>query len=338
FAARWTAACAGMVGSVGPAARVGTAFSMGLAATVAIVTNLGLATVARAQAGQFEQYQQAQEAFREQRYQDAVNLLEPLVGGEIARVEDRALRQVSRKLLGASYLYVQRQRDAEAQFAAVLEEDLLQSMEGFSSEVSRVFDTVRVRVEREQAAEEARRRREEEERRRREAEELLREERRWQQLVEIAETEVVESQNQLFVAFIPFGFGQFQNGDTGLGYAFLISGAVLALTSLGTFIAFTIVDNDRAEAESDPLGTELDPSIFTTIDALRITNVISFFGAVAIGITSIVEALVSYEPVTVGERSNPNRVPEELRQRNPNPEPELQLAVGLGSASLHLSF
>jgi hypothetical protein len=51
------------------------------------------------------------------------------------------------------------------------------------------------------------------------------------QLEELAQTEIVVHTNSRLLAMIPFGAGQFQNGQTGLGWTFLLSEGALAIGS-----------------------------------------------------------------------------------------------------------
>ena len=54
---------------------------------------------------------------------------------------------------------------------------------------------------------------------------------RVEMLEKLASTEVITHDNSRLIAFVPFGAGQFQNGQTGLAWTFLVSEGLLAVGS-----------------------------------------------------------------------------------------------------------
>src|SRR5262245_33265473 len=64
----------------------------------------------------------------------------------------------------------------------------------------------------------------------------------------LAGQETIIVKNSRWLAAIPFGVGQFQNGQTGLGYAFLISEALLAGTSITAGVIHMQLVSDSARS------------------------------------------------------------------------------------------
>lgn len=138
-------------------------------------------------------------------------------------------------------------------------------------------------------------------------------------LIEAASEYYVVRQNSRVIAALPFGAGQFQNGQTGLGWTLLgVEGALAA----GSFVTYLIASN----YERQVLGSPADINIEGTEDAharVAIANRVLFglFAATAIG--GVVHAQYTYVP--------------ELRERRrrtlpPNllVVPQLSLAPGGG--------
>ena len=100
---------------------------------------------------------------------------------------------------------------------------------------------------------------------------------------------IVERRN-LLINFVPFGAGQFQNGQTGKGLAFLISQAVFVGASAGSFF----VQGFRyGFAQGSVPADEITTA--ETLQAIQIGT-----GVVALGLIGwgIVDALVYYKPTT----------------------------------------
>ena len=258
-----------------------------------------LASVGSVRADAFDDFRRAQRLFEAQDFQGAARRLEGLVGGEVPQVEG-PLRLESRKYLGASYVFLERSEDAERQFEALLEEDPQHRLDpvAFSRDVVELFDRVRVRLSEAAAAEEERRRQAEEEAARREVELAQREQERVARLEALARQEVVEVQNSRFLASIPFGVGQFQNGDEVLGWTFLTAGAVFAVTSIVTGLLYLDLTDQLVEAATlDVAANEATvQDIRDARDTAALLNRLSILFLGVVGIAGVVDAHVRYVP------------------------------------------
>lgn len=128
------------------------------------------------------------------------------------------------------------------------------------------------------------------------------------ELERLATREWVVTKNRRWIGFVPFGAGQFQNGNEGLGWVFLTSEAVLgatALTSLGVFTHF--------QSESSQHRNTDNNAVVETWYTLFQVSSYSFLAVAALG---VVEAQLSFVP--------------EFREVRTRPlEPKLQRSTGL---------
>jgi hypothetical protein len=140
-------------------------------------------------------------------------------------------------------------------------------------------------------------------------------------LVALASTEQVEEKHQRWLAVMPFGVGQFQNGHDGLGLVLAVSEGSLLAISLVTFLLHEDLRNQM------PAPDRLDDARLAET-VFRYTNQISLglFGAIAIA--GIVDAQVRFVPSRIYNRS---------RALPPDIE-ELQVSVGPGGLQLRARF
>jgi hypothetical protein len=124
------------------------------------------------------------------------------------------------------------------------------------------------------------------------------------ELERLASRELVVTRNRRWVGFVPFGVGQFQNGNEGLGWVFLTSEAVLgatALTSLGVTTHF--------HSESNRMRNPDNNAVVDTWFTLFEVSSYSFLAVAALGIA---EAQLSFVPEFSEVRSRP--LPPKLRR------------------------
>lgn len=268
-----------------------------------LITLILLAFIpALAMASDFDDFDRARQLYEGQQYGPAAQAFESLVGGEVPRLQEPVLVLESRKFLAASYLFLGRKAEAEAQFNRLLEAEpdyeLLEA--NFPQAVVSVFREVRTRV-RAQREEERRRQSEqiEAERRAREAM-IAAEQARLARLTELAAEETVERRHERWIAALPFGVGQFQNGHTMLGWTFAVSEALLLSTAVVSWAIHSSLDASLdTQIPADRVAFE------NARTAAKITNWISMglFTAVAIG--GIVDAQLRFVPYVRETRPRP---------------------------------
>lgn len=275
-----------------------------------------------ARANDFDDFQEALQAYQAQDFERASRLFEALAGGDVPGTTDRPLLVESRKYLAACLMFMGREADAEATFARLLRDEPGYQLDplAFPEDVVRLFARVRERIERERqeaAVAEARAR---EQARLEELQRQIEQRARAERLMSLARTERVEEVRSRWVAMVPFGVGQFQNDDAGLGLVLAVTQGLLVGTSITTYV---LHENLRGQ---EPIPEELSDAEFAE-KALRLTNQISLglFGALAI--TGIVDAQLRFKKSRSYDR--PRKLPEDLNRT-------LELGVGPGSLTLRL--
>ena len=115
---------------------------------------------------------------------------------------------------------------------------------------------------------------------------------------QMAQEEKITVRNNRLVAFLPFGAGQFQNGDTVLGWTFLVSEAALVIAT-GITLPMYSYARGRAQEEA-PNDIDRKAQVYQDrADNIRTLN-LSLAGAfLAIAVTGIVQANLSYVPERV---------------------------------------
>jgi hypothetical protein len=133
--------------------------------------------------------------------------------------------------------------------------------------------------------------------------ERLRQQVRLEQLEELASTEIVEHTNSRLLAMVPFGAGQFQNGQTALGWTFLLSEGALAVGSgIGAGSWYYYVQ--QAEAQ-----TNIQNGTASKYNQLAQTSSYVgdslFAGFALVALIGVVHAQLTFVPETVETRKRP---------------------------------
>lgn len=283
-------------------------------------------------ANDLQDFQLAVQAYEANDYAQAVALFEPLVGDPVPRLQTAALVLESRKYLAASYLFRGRSASAEQQFQWLLEQDPSYQLDplGFPAEVEQAFTAVKDRLRRERTEAEARRAEAEAEARVAESERLLQEREHAAEILRLAETTRVERVNSRWIAALPFGVGQFQNGHTELGYALAVGEGVLAAAVAGTWLAheFLRAELNRIQTNGDVSlePSEIDRANFQ-VELARTTNRVSFALLMTVMVIGVVDAQWRFQPTIGTEERRP--LPDHLR-------PTTQLSVGPGGLALRI--
>ncbi len=223
------------------------------------------------------------------------------------RLTDVDLVERARAYYAASLVALDRNDEADLQIAEILRKNFQFSPDpaAFPQKVVDRFTVVRGRLRQELEAEQEKRAQQEREQRLA-AERLKQAEEKWLKTVLAAASEErVVIPNSRFVASLPFGVGQFQNGNARLGMAFAVSEALLGSITLVTSqtLAYYASFNPYAQpkATKDALATN-------RLISLRL-NQISFGAFAAVALTGIIQAHVAYVPeiVSVRKRNLPPR-------------------------------
>jgi tetratricopeptide (TPR) repeat protein len=268
----------------------------------------------RARANDFEEFEAARSAYDSQDYGLAAKRFEALGGGDTPALANRSLLLESKKYLGASYLFLGKLQRAEAEFERLLRLDPQYVLDplGFPEDVQRLFAKVKTRLDAERRTTEEQQRRESERVIRLQSQRQTAQQQRWTRLTELAETEHVTEVRSRWVALMPFGIGQVQNGHGSLGAILAVSESSLLLIG---FVSWLVHEDLRGQ---NPIASQRD-EFSVTERVARYTNQVSMglFGALAI--TGIIDAQVRFEGDH--ERTRKRSLPAELT----NPPPELSI-------------
>jgi hypothetical protein len=275
-------------------------------------------------ANDFEEFESARSAYEAQDYALAVKRFEALGGGDSPVLTNRSLLLESKKYLGASYLFLGKLQLAEAELERLLRMDPQYILDplAFPGEVQRLFAGVKSRLDAERRVAEAEQKREQDRLQKLETDRVSGERRRWELLTNMAQTERVQEVHSRWVALMPFGVGQLQNGHGDLGAVLAVSEGSLLLVS---FVSWIVHENLRGQ---NPGVTQRDEFSLTE-RVSRYTNQVSLglFGALAV--TGIVDAQLRFEGEVWHERKR--ELPADLKDTP-------HVSMGPGNVSVQLRF
>ncbi len=275
-----------------------------LAAVLGVATFIGVPGAARAD-GRAE-IEKARAAYLARNYAEGETRLRALVDPKTGLKEPGLVTQ-ARMYLGAVLLAQGHRDQATELFEKLILEDPAFEPDplSFPGDVINTFFDVRAQLQERirSAAQNAarleaeRRVKAEDERRRQEA---------WLANVKrLAQEEKITVRNSRLVALLPFGAGQFQNGDKILGWTLLASEASLVV-GMGVTVPLFAYAQDRAGEEQRAGDLDRKAQLYKDrAENIRIVN-LSFAGALlAIAVSGIVQANLAYVPETMETKKRP---------------------------------
>ncbi|MCP4674272.1 MAG: hypothetical protein GY854_01895 [Deltaproteobacteria bacterium] len=305
-------------------------YSRGLLVAIVALAAICRPATARATNDEYDQFVHAKNAYEAGEYKEAVSRFEKVFE---AGLNNPALVLECHKLLGVSYLFVGDNEGAERQFAKLLtispdyELDPMMlpiAVIDFFTSVKRKNQEKLDALARARAAEEERHIAEEEARRKAEIERLTRN----------IYLERSYEKNSMFVAFVPFGAGQFQNGHTVKGTLFLSGELLLTAGAVTTFFLHEGLRKQANEPFDSPNERE---SAEELEKGYRIANQASIVGLSVLVVTGIIDALYNFEAETVTWKKVPeNEVPRNLRRGRSKSETTLLPRIGEGAVGLEV--
>lgn len=227
------------------------------------------------------------------------------------RLTDADIIERARAFYAASLVAVDRTEEADLQIAELLRKNVQFSPDpaAFPQKVVDRFTVVRGRLRQELQAEQEKRAQLEREKQLATERAKQAEEKWLASVLRAASEERIVVKNSRFIAALPFGIGQYQNGNSSLGTAFAISEGLLGAVTLVTAQANTYYASVALDPNPE-LDSTRDTLLTNQLIAIRL-NQIAFgaFGVVAL--TGIIQAQVAFVPetVTVRKRAVPPRPP-----------------------------
>jgi hypothetical protein len=283
------------------------------------------------------EFEKGRNAYRAQRFDEAdarfLRMLDPQHG----TLHDKVLIKQARMYWAATLLAEHQNEYATSLFETILTEDhdFEPDPLAFPTDVVNAFIDTRARlhekleaIAREQYRRAAERRANEEAARQREAARI----RLLEQMA--SEVEVTEKHSR-WVALIPFGVGQFQNGQRDLGWFFLGTEATLVAAGVATVPIYWV---DLANAH-DTYTTQTASIAQQYLDRANVVRYVNLgvYGALAItAITGAIQAEAAYvhDPVRVQQRVVPDLESPELRTPPAPPPAAPSLPLSFGGAAL----
>jgi hypothetical protein len=117
-------------------------------------------------------------------------------------------------------------------------------------------------------------------------------------LQRLAGTETVVQKSSRAVALLPFGVGQFQNGDTGLGVFFAVSEALAGSAAIAGAVA-------EGAYSTLSLTTHLPQDVDNDINASTTVNRVAFGAFAALSLAGVVQAEIAFVPERSSTRPRP---------------------------------
>lgn len=269
---------------------------------------LGLTVAgAPARADAVSDLEKAHNAYVAHKYDDAATRLRALLDPQAGTLKDTDNIADARMYLGASLLAQNKKADAEGVF-----EQLLRDKPDYQPDSLRVtlqaidaLIDVRSRMREELASLQAERVRQAQEQKAKADAERQKAALRLAMLEKLASEETVVQRNSRWLALVPFGVGQFQNGQTALGWTFLATESLLVLGSaVGQVVTLYNVNQMNAAVASG--STTAEGYHDRAWDAYVATDLFTA-GFALVALAGIIHAQVTFVPehVTVRERPLP---------------------------------
>lgn len=235
------------------------------------VTLALLLVATTASAGPTEDLNKARDAFRAKDCSSAVRVAEPLIYPRSQLANSYDIVEV-RLLLGACYYESNRREDARQEFEAVLALEPGKTIDSliYSADLVRFFDDVAADVEARAKRDAELRAREDESRR----------------IAEALKNARTFKRSSYAVNFVPFGAGQFQNGQNGKGLALATSQIVTGGVSAGIFLYLGFKYGLVAKVPVE------DGVFVRQLQQVEIGTGLVFLGLYAVG---VVDALLNYK-------------------------------------------
>jgi hypothetical protein len=291
----------------------------GAAAVLLALASIGLARPVRAD--DLQEFEIGKNRFEADQYSDAaarfLAMLDPAAppcdkappgASGHCRLTDPDLVARAHEYAAASLVVLKRYAEADQQIEVLLRDKPAYAPNPaiFPQEVIDRFTLVRGRLRQELEAI-ARKHAEEEQARRLQAQkEREAQSRRIAELERLASTEAVVVRNSRWVAFVPFGAGQFQNGDAALGWVFAVTEAAAGATSIALAAAVAGYAGADLAARDPTTGQTVNRTeLQSRIDTATLANRIAFSAWAGITVLGIAEAQIAFVPERTTTRPRP---------------------------------
>ena len=261
---------------------------------------IGLTVAPAARGDEQSDLDKGRAAYEAKSYEDADARFRAMLDPVTGSLKDPGLIKQARMYWAAVMISLKRNPEANSIFEKLLLDDASFEPDplSFPGSVIDAFIETRAKMRDRLSAAAADQAKRDAERRAREETEKKREIARVKALEKMASEETVTHTHSRWIALVPFGAGQFQNGQRALGWAFL--SAEVALVGAG-LVTYPIYYNERSKAFAAYLAQETDRSrqFFVRADQAKIANGALLGAAALLAAVGVVQAQVVYVPQVV---------------------------------------
>jgi hypothetical protein len=297
----------------------GRTLAPGLRASAAVLAGmLALAWASPAQADDEQALEMAKSPFDNGQYLEAHTRLSPLLDPSLPPCDGTSgtgvrchltspdLLERARALDAASLLALKRDAEADVLIGAIFRQNpnYVPSPAMFPQEVIDRFNAVRSSLSTELRAI-AQRQAQEAEQKRLATLKARDDEEKWiADLQHQAGRERLVESNSRWLALVPFGIGQFQNGDIRLGITFAVGEVLLGA---GSLVSLVFVNNLTSSANGRlPNSPAIDyPTLNANLATGTLVNRISFGAWTALTLAGVIQAQVAFVPEKITYRDRP---------------------------------
>jgi hypothetical protein len=242
-------------------------------------------------------------AYQASDYADAEAKLKAMLDPVTGTLKDPALVKQARMYYAAVLIAEKRNSEASEQFKIILRADpgFEPDPLGFPSEVRDAFFDTAGKLKEELNAKQIEIARQEYEKRMREEEARKKQIEYLQKLEALAREEHIGIKNSRLVAALPFGIGQFQNGQRALGWTFLSVEAALIVANVVTVPIWAANRQSAydAYAQRDITGSS---SYLDRANTAQILNEVFFGSLLGTALLGILHAQLTFVPETIETR------------------------------------
>ena len=269
--------------------------------TFAAAFLLIVAVAPRARADEQSDLDKGRNVYLARQYDEADARFRTMLDAKTGTLHDPALIAQAQMYWGAVMIAKGRSEDASALFEKLLLRDAHYEPDplSFPPEVLDAFVDTRTRIRDSLNAAARENARREAERKAHDEAEKVRQVERLKLLERLASEEEITDRHYRFVAFIPFGAGQFQNGQKALGWTFLGVESALALAGAITvplYYAELKGAKDDYVPATQNFATSLGQTHLDRANNYRIANLTLYAGFAATALIGIAQANFAYVP------------------------------------------
>ena len=265
--------------------------------TAALAFAVGLCFAQLAHADEQSDFDKGRAAYEAKNYEDADKRFRTMLDPATGSLKDAGLIKQARAYWAAVEIGLKRPKEANGIFEKLLLEDASFEPDplSFPSSVIDAFLETRANMRERLNAAAVNQAKRDVERRAREDAEKKRQVDRLRTLEKMASEEIITRTHSRWVAMLPFGAGQFQNGQPALGWAFATTQVALIAAGL---VTYPIYFNERSKAFARYTAGDIRgySQYLARAETPLVLNGVFYGGAALVDVIGIVQAQLAFVP------------------------------------------